>query len=233
MQLALNLMSEEKLLKLLDDAEDEDDDAGREEEEEEANPDAPDGLAIPGKDRSSDELEHLIMLLAADAPNSDKKNAASDSGKKAESGIKKDRTIKDIIDRINRKFGRKSRDAGKDAIKRSQYLKEEFFSKNQYGLNISELFGYLNTRSATDIYKAFYNQGKDKIYNFEDEMLSKEQHEKIVKMTKLARYMGYKGDTEYCTHEQIDAHTREKWALIRNICYVFTLTMLRYEMSLS
>ena len=75
MQLALNLMSEEKLLKLLDDAEDEDDDAGREEEEEEANPDAPDGLAIPGKDRSHDELERLIILIAADA---DKKKFISD-----------------------------------------------------------------------------------------------------------------------------------------------------------
>ncbi|MBU0536695.1 MAG: hypothetical protein KKE20_07040 [Nanoarchaeota archaeon] len=224
MQLALNLISEKRILELIKASEEDEDDSSKEEEEEEIIHNSPECLDIDNE--TVKELEHRI----SQSHENQSKNMSKSSIK--DNDLSKDRTIKEIVDKLNKKFNRKQK-SPKTGQSRTEYLKQEFFNKSQYGIDISELFGYLNTKSTTDIYKAFYNQAKDNVYNFDDEMLSKEQQEKIVKMTKLARYMGYQGNTEYCTHESIDAHTKEKWALIRNICFVHTLTMLRYEMSLS
>ncbi|MCX6706583.1 MAG: hypothetical protein NT001_00365, partial [Candidatus Woesearchaeota archaeon] len=114
----------------------------------------------------------------------------------------------------------------------AEYLDPELM-KASYGLNLADLFSYLKSTSATDVYKDFYSNGsKDAIYNFVDEPLSYAKLQKIQTMTKIARYSGYMGETEYCGHELLDADTKEKWHLIRNMAHVLIMTMIRYDVAL-
>ncbi|MBD3313331.1 hypothetical protein GF345_02725 [Candidatus Woesearchaeota archaeon] len=232
MQLALNLLSEEKIKNLIKEMEDKSDsdtdiDTDLDENDEEDNESiCPDAVEIPGIEDKDNELELMIREL-------EKKEAKKTKDKEDPEISRSKDTIKDIIRKIDKKFRKKAKKDKGLARKSSEYLKEEFFNKNQYGIDISELFSYMNTKAQTDVYRKFYNSAKEKVYVFDEDMLSKEQQEKIVRTTKMARWMGYTGDTTYCSHEMTDAPTREKWELIRNICFVHTLTMLRYDLSYS
>lgn len=241
---AITLIDKERILELIEERiseemheEDTDEKEDKDEEEEEdISPDAPESL------NAHDEMNELEMLLI-ETEDSERKDlsedgddgsreSGSDQPSEAENKDSKkdgsDSTIRDMIKKLNRTFRTKQKTSRKKAI--VDYLREEFFGNSQYGINISELFGYLNTRATTDIYKAFYNdENKDRIYNFTDESLGFKDFQNITRVTKLARYMGYGGQAEYCSHEQLDARTREKWHLIRNITHVFVLSMLRYE----
>lgn len=226
MQLGLNLINEERILELVKELkqEEESEDLSSADAEKTEEPDS------AGRDGKKDELELLIMQLE-EMQEERKENILKKDGtqKGADKEEKKNSTLKSIIKEIDKKFGAKSKKGKEKANKIRDYLKSELFNQSQYGTSIQDLFNYLKTRSATDVYKAFYSNGKDRINNFEDEPLGYAKMVKIQQMAKLARYMGWMGETEYCSHEMLDADTKEKWHLIRNITHVFILSLLRYE----
>ncbi len=232
MQLALNLISEEKLLELLEQAEE----GGESFSDDEGT--AEDSFSLnPGRDALDD--EELEMIVRRSEDNEDRAEAGKDNDSETDKeGVKagkkggEDTTIKDIVRKINRKFGirqkKKSRKEDRD------YLFSEFFGKDAYNVNVQELFSYLGTGTVKEVYKPFYTDGsKDRIYNFEDELISYDKMCKIQSMAKMAHYMGYKGNIEYCGHETLDADTKERWNMIRNMSHVLVLSFLRYELSMS
>jgi hypothetical protein len=236
MQLGLNLINEEKFLDLMDDfsadeASDEtpqpellEEDEGREKKEMTFSSELDIGMLELLIDSLIEKKDKKAKSLSENSEEEEKDN---------KSRTAKDSTLKSIVKEIDRKFGAKHKKTQKNQKnKAGAYLDPELM-KSAYGLNITELFSYLNTKSATDVYKEFYTGGqKDKIYNFVDEPLDYAKLQKIQNMTKIARYSGYMGDTEYCGHELLDADTKEKWHLIRNMTHVFIMTLVRYDIAL-
>lgn len=245
MQLGLNLINEEKILGLVRDFEEEKknaegaDDIPRPELLEDTE-EEPAGFSEEKEERQEIELTAEIdigmleLLIESIIEKKNKKVSAEnkdEDNKSKNNKTAKDDTLKGIVKEIDRRFGAKHKKLQKQRTG-VKYIDPELM-KGSYGLNLNELFSYLRSKSATDVYKDFYSTGsKDQIYNFVDEPLSYAKLQKIQLMTKVARYAGYMGDTEYCGHEMLDADTKEKWHLVRNITHVFILTMLRYDVAL-
>ena len=230
MQLGLNLLNEEKILDLVRDFERDEENAGNAD-------DIPQPKFLEDDEEKETETKAetdigmLELLIDNIMEKKDKKVSLENDDKGSDNKTAKDSTLKGIVKEIDRKFGAKHKKAQKQRSG-SRYLDPEMM-KAGYGLNLSELFSYLKSKSATDVYKDLYNTGaKDKIYNFIDEPLSYAKLQKIQLMTKVARYAGYMGSTEYCGHEMLDADTKEKWHLIRNMTHVLIVSMLRYDMVL-
>lgn len=228
MQLALNLISEKKIAELMHDF--------SKDNAEEDNLNVEEPVPELKADDADDDISVLIEMVEQErAQEKDKKRAIVQAEPENEKkGGKKDTHLAGIIRKINQRF-RIKKDARKEKpSKSSDYFRNEFFFKQQYSSDMNDLFSYLKIMSATDIYKDFYNNTqKDKIYNFVDTPLGFSKLQKINMVTKFARYMGYMGETEYCSHEMLDADTKEKWHLIRNITHVFVLSTLQYDFSLT
>ena len=238
-------MSEEKLLELLDEAEKERDDDNSEAEE--AGEPSGDGTET-GDERTGEpcpegslerELEFIIHQLEESLENKKSQQEGNTTGKEKAAGARSqrkegDNVLRDIVSRINRKFGRSRKQKGRINIPDKSYILQEFFQEHEYGIRSEELFSYLGTGTVTDVYRKFYdNEKKEEIYTFGDDLISYDKMCRIQSMAKMAHFMGYAGNIDYCGHEQLDADTKERWSLIRNMSHVIPISFLRYELSMS